>query len=344
MSVSHQFPLLRRIFNDVARAGSWVVSRLKQAGLANVRMIETESHLIVYGDWLHAASDKPTVLIYGHFDVQPAEPLDLWDRLPFNPILIDETVRGRGASDDKGEMLIPILAAEALLSSEGKLPVNVNFFFEGQEEIGFPTLQACITDNSDLLKVDMIFSAEGGQWGEDQPSMIVGLKALARPTLELNGIWRGYLRGKGTKTVLPAKAYAKITCRLVANQEPEKLYMLIKQHIQEHTPRDISKGISRIPGSAAPFLVPSAHNSSQIAAEILSEVYGKASCTVRIGGSIPATSMLLKELGVHATVFAFGLNDEKVHAPNEFFRLSSFRRGQEAYCKPLHKLGLKDQA
>lgn len=424
-------------FDDVVRAGNWVVSRLKQAGIANARMMKTETHPIVYGDWLQAGSDKPTVLIYGHFDVQPAEPLNLWDSPPFEPILVGGTIRGRGASDDKGGMLIPILAAEALLSSEGKLPVNVKFFFEGQEEIGSPTLQAFITDNSDLLKADMIFSADGGQWGEDQPSMIMGLKGLvgceimvsgasgdqhsgmqgggianpihalshiiasmkdingeikvtgfydevvelnvhdrqsisrvpfdedayikklgvpdvfgetgfttperlwARPTLELNGIWGGY-QGEGTKTVLPAKAYAKITCRLVADQKPDQIHMLLKQHIQEHTPRGVTTDISRLPGSAEPFLVPSGHNSSQIAAEILSEVYGKAPYNVRIGGSIPVMSMLLKELGVHATVFAFGLNDEKIHAPNEFFRLSSFRRGQEAYCKLLHKLGWKD--
>ena len=424
-------------FDDVVRAGKWVVGRLQKAGIANARMMETETHPIVYGDWMLAGSDKLTVLIYGHFDVQPAEPFDLWDSPPFEPIVVDGAVRGRGASDDKGGMLIPILAAEALLASDGKLPVNVKFFFEGQEEIGSPTLQAFITQNSDLLKADMIFSADGGQWGEDQPSMITGLKGLvgcemtvcgasgdqhsgmqgggianpihalshiiasmkdlngdinvagfyddvveltihdrqtiaevpfdedayikklgvpdvfgemgfttperlwARPTLELNGIWGGY-QGEGTKTVLPAKASAKITCRLVANQNPEQIFVLLKKHIEENTPRGVTADISRLPGSADPFLVPSGHNSSQIAAEVLSEVYGKAPYKVRIGGSIPVMSMLLKELGVHATVFAFGLDDEKIHAPNEFFRLSSFRRGQEAYCELLQKLGGKD--
>lgn len=426
-------------FDDVVKAGNWVVSRLQRAGIANARMMATETHPIVYGDWMDAGSDKPTILIYGHFDVQPAEPFDLWDSPPFEPIVVNDAVRGRGASDDKGGMLIPILAAEALLASEGKLPVNVKFFFEGQEEIGSPTLQAFISQNGNLLKADMIFSADGGQWGEDQPSMITGLKGLvgcaitvngatsdqhsgmhgggianpihalshiiasmkdlngeikvagfyddvvelsvhdrqaiaevpfdeqdyvkglgvpdvfgeegfttperlwARPTLELNGIWGGY-QGEGTKTVLPAKAQAKITCRLVANQSPEYIYILLKQHVEENTPSGVTAEVLRLPGSADPFLVPSGHNSSQIAAEVLGEVYGKKPYTVRTGGSIPVMSMLLNELGVHATVFAFGLDDEKIHAPNEFFRLASFRRGQEAYCTLLHKLGGTDQA
>ena len=421
-------------FGDVVRAGHWVVERLTRAGIENVRFMETQTHPVVYGDWLKAGSDKPTVLIYGHFDVQPAEPFDLWESPPFEPVVVDDTVRGRGASDDKGGMLIPILAAEALLSTEGKLPVNVKFFFEGQEEIGSPTLAPFIAENTRLLQADMIFSADGGQWDENQPNMIIGLKGLvgceitvsgakgdqhsgmqgggianpihalshiiasmkgldgkitvegfyddvvplsepdrqaiakvpfdegryisdlgvpdvfgepgystnerlwARPTLELNGIWGGY-QGKGTKTVLPAQAHAKITCRLVANQDPERIYDLLKAHVEANIPTGVSAEVKRLPGSANPFLTPSGHNSSKIAAEVLSEVYGKDPYIVRTGGSIPVMSMLLDQLGIHATIFAFGLEDEKVHAPNEFFRLSSFRRGQQAYCQLLNKLG-----
>ena len=127
-------------FKDVEKAGEWVVARLKQAGLKNARMMPTETHPVVYADWLQAGEDKPTILVYGHFDVQPADPLDLWDSPPFEPIVKDGKIYGRGASDDKGNMLAPILAAEALLSSTGQLPVNLKFFFEGQEEIGSPTL------------------------------------------------------------------------------------------------------------------------------------------------------------------------------------------------------------
>ena len=159
---------------DVVAAGDWVVARLLAAGVENVRMMPTAGHPVVYGDWLHAGAGKPTVLIYGHFDVQPAEPFDLWQTPPFAPQVRDGKVWGRGASDDKGGMLIPILSVEAMLKTSGRLPVNVKFFFEGQEEIGSPHLPPFISANGALLKADMIFSADGSQWGEDQPNLITG--------------------------------------------------------------------------------------------------------------------------------------------------------------------------
>ena len=369
-----------------------------------VRMMATEGHPVVYGDWLHANPRKPTVLIYGHFDVQPAEPYDLWQTPPFLPEVRDGEVWGRGASDDKGGMLIPILSVEALLKTTGSLPVNVKFFFEGQEEIGSPHLSAFIAANGPLLKADMIFSADGNQWAEDQPNLITGLKGLiaaqiivtgakadqhsgqqgggianpiqglshiiasmkgvngkvkvvgfyndvidltieertaidrvpfdeaqyisdlgisdvfgeegystrqrlwARPTFELNGIWGGW-QGNGIKTVLPAQAFAKITCCLVANQKPDLIFARLRTHIKAYCPKGLSVTVERLAGSADPFLVPSGHNSSTVAAEVLTEVYGKAPYITRTGGSIPVMAMLLNELGVHATVFAFGMND-----------------------------------
>ena len=369
-----------------------------------VRMMATEGHPVVYGDWLHANPRKPTVLIYGHFDVQPAEPYDLWQTPPFLPEVRDGEVWGRGASDDKGGMLIPILSVEALLKTTGSLPVNVKFFFEGQEEIGSPHLSAFIAANGPLLKADIIFSADGSQWAEDQPNLITGLKGLiaaqitvtgakvdqhsgqqgggianpiqglshiiasmkgvdgkvkvagfyndvidltieertaidrvpfdeaqyisdlgisdvfgeegystrqrlwARPTFELNGIWGGW-QGNGIKTVLPAQAFAKITCRLVANQKPDLIFARLRTHIEAYCPKGLSVTVERLAGSADPFLVPSGHNSSTVAAEVLTEVYGKAPYITRTGGSIPVMAMLLNELGVHATVFAFGMND-----------------------------------
>jgi acetylornithine deacetylase/succinyl-diaminopimelate desuccinylase-like protein len=418
---------------DVVTAGNWVVARMQAAGIENVRMMPTAGHPVVYGDWLHAGADKPTILIYGHFDVQPAEPFDLWDTPPFEPVERDGKIYGRGASDDKGGMLIPIVATEALLQTTGELPVNVKFFFEGQEEIGSPHLPPFIAANGALLKADMIFSADGSQWSEDQPNLMTGLKGLvaaevtvtgakgdqhsgqqgggianpiqglaqiiasmkgldgkitvegfyddvidltiedraaiarvpfdeaayveqmgvpeafgeegytirerlwARPTFELNGIWGGW-QGGGIKTVLPAEACAKITCRLVANQTPDAIFDLLRAHIEGHVPKGLRATVDRLAGSADPFLVPAGHNSSTVAGEVLAEVYGKTPFLARSGGSIPVMTMLLKELGVHATVFAFGLPDENLHAPNEFFRLSSFRIGQEAYCKLLERL------
>ena len=419
---------------DVEAAGEWVVARLKAAGAENVAMYPTAGHPVVYGDWLHAGADKPTVLLYGHFDVQPAEPFELWETPPFEAALRNDRIYGRGASDDKGGMMTPIIAAEALLKTTGKLPVNVKFFFEGQEEIGSPTLAPFISANSKMLKADMIISADGGQWSETEPCLLLGLKGLvgcevtvtgaksdlhsglhgggvanalhglsqiiaelkgrdgrinvpgfyddvidltiddreaiarapfdeaeyiadldvpdvfgeegyttrenlwARPTLEINGRWGGY-QGGGIKTVLPREAKAKITCRLVANQTPDKIYGLLKAHIETLTPKGLRVSVERLPGNADPFLVPNGHNATSAVNEVLKEVYGRDPYLVRTGGSIPVMTLLLKELGVHGAVMAFGLEDENIHAPNEFYRLSSYRKGQIAYCKLLERLG-----
>ena len=414
-------------FDDVMNAGNWVVRRLVAAGISNARLLPTKTHPVVYADWLLAGEDKPTILIYGHFDVQPVDPLDSWESPPFQPEIRDNCIFGRGASDDKGNMLAPIIAIEAYLKANGSLPVNVKFFYEGQEEIGSPTLPEFIKENGSMLSADMIFSSDGGQWGKDQPSLVMGLKGLvgcelkvtaagrdlhsgmhgggianpihalsliissmkdkfgkitvdgfyddvidltvedrreiakvpfdeddyckslgapeafgeigytipesrwARPTLELNGIWGGY-QGKGTKTVLPSEASAKITCRLVADQKPAKIYELLKVHIESNVPKGVTVSVDQLPGNANPFLVPKGHNSSEIVRSVLQKLYNKKPFEIRVGGSIPVMSTLLEELGVHATMFAFGLDDEQIHAPNEFFRLESFEKAQKAYC------------
>ena len=414
-------------FEDVMNAGNWVVRRLVAAGISNARLLPTKTHPVVYADWLLAGEDKPTILIYGHFDVQPVDPLDSWESPPFQPEIRDNCIFGRGASDDKGNMLAPIIAIEAYLKANGSLPVNVKFFYEGQEEIGSPTLPEFIKENGSMLSADMIFSSDGGQWGKDQPSLVMGLKGLvgcelkvtaagrdlhsgmhgggianpihalsliissmkdkfgkitvdgfyddvidltvedrreiakvpfdeddycksvgapeafgeigytipesrwARPTLELNGISGGY-QGKGTKTVLPSEASAKITCRLVADQKPAKIYELLKVHIESNVPKGVTVSVDQLPGNANPFLVPKGHNSSEIVRSVLQKLYNKKPFEIRVGGSIPVMSTLLEELGVHATMFAFGLDDEQIHAPNEFFRLESFEKAQKAYC------------
>jgi len=419
---------------DVERAGEWVVARLKTAGVENVEMMPTDGHPVVYGDWLHAGEDKPTILIYGHFDVQPAEPFELWDNPPFEPVIKDGHVIGRGASDDKGGMLIPILSAEALLKTTGALPVNVKFFFEGQEEIGSPDLPPFIAANRDKFSCDMIYSADGLQWSADEPNIVVGLKGLvgaeirlsgpnadqhtglhgggianplmalsqlvasmkdlsgkitidgfyegvedlteeereeiacvpfdeeqyvkelgvteihgeegyttyerlwARPTLDVNGIWGGY-QGEGTKTVHPSEASVKITCRLVKGQHPYEIFARIAEHVDANTPVGVRAEVKRLPGSALPFHVPRHHNASQVATEVLEEVYDMAPYVTRLGGSIPVMNIFQQELGVTGTMFGFSVGDEKLHAPNEFFRLKNFERGQVAYCRLLEKLG-----
>ena len=172
---------------DVKHAAEWVRDRSTRAGMENATIYPTAGHPVVCADWLHAGADKPTILIYGHFDVQPAEPFNLWTSPPFDPEIRGDRLYGRGATDDKGGMLIPILAVEAMLKETGTLPVNVRFFFEGQEEIGSPDLQPFIDANQHLLNADMIFSADGGQWDPDHPQIILGLKGLVSFEIKVQG-------------------------------------------------------------------------------------------------------------------------------------------------------------
>lgn len=419
---------------DVQRAAEWVAARLTAAGAERAEVLPTAGHPVVCAEWLHAGADKPTLLIYGHFDVQPAEPFDLWTTPPFEPEIRDGRIWGRGASDDKGGMLIPILAFEAMLRANGRLPVNVKFFFEGQEEIGSPDLPPFVAAHADRLQADMIFSADGLQWAPGQPQIVEALKGLvsleivvsgprsdqhsgmvgggianpalalahilgglrnadglitvegfyddviplsdevraaidrvpfpdadllaetgasatwgepgyttkerifARPTLDINGLTSGW-QGAGTKTVLPAVASAKITCRLVAAQSPEAIFEAIRAHVAKHCPPGVTAEVRRNPGRADPFLVPAGHNATAVASQILQEVYGRAPYRTRVGGSIPVMTTLLETLGVHAVMFGFSHGDENLHAPNEFFRLDAFRLGQTAYGRLFERLG-----
>ena len=360
----------------------------------------------------------------------------LWSQPPFEPVIKDGLIFARGASDDKGNLLAPILAVEALLKTQGKLPVNVKFFFEGQEEIGSPQLPDFISSHRDLLACDLILSADGGQWEEDQPALVVGrrgicalqldlksaagdvhsgsyggtflnpIHALAnlidsmrspdgrimvdgfyddvlvvsdaerdqlaripydenkymrelgvkqlwgesgystyerawiRPTLEVNGIWGGFL-GEGIKTVIPSEAHAKITCRLVPDQEPDKIFELIVAHVEKQVSAATTAVVKKLAGSADPFLIPYDHPGNQAARATFCDLYGKEPYAVRMGGTIPVSGIFLKFLNAHMVNFAFSLNDENIHAPDEFFRISSFKRSLNAYCMILERLGGK---
>lgn len=419
---------------DVMLAAEWVQKRVTQAGMENAIILPTAGHPCVYADWLHAGPDHPTILIYGHFDVQPAEPFDLWTSPPFEPAIRDGRVYGRGASDDKGSMLTAVFGVEALLATEKKLPVNVKFLFEGQEEIGSPDLPPFIEANRERLAADMIFSADGLQWSEDTPQLVMGLKGVssmeiivtgphsdqhsglhgggianpalaltqiiaslksrdgriaidgfyddvipltdedraeiaripydeaeylaqtgapatvgepgfttrerlwARPALDVNGLTSGW-QGAGTKTVLPGEARAKISCRLVAGQTPERVFERVRDHVAKHLPDGVTARVEKIPGRGDPFLVPRGHNASAVAANVLKEIYGKEPYLARLGGSVPVMTTFLDVLGVHATMFGFSHDDENLHAPDEFFRLSVFRRGQIAYARLLEEIG-----
>jgi acetylornithine deacetylase/succinyl-diaminopimelate desuccinylase-like protein len=418
---------------DVQEAARWVANRLTAAGLEHVQILPTAGHPVVFGEWLHAPG-KPVVMIYGHFDTQPADPLDLWTSPPFEPEIRDDRVYARGASDDKGNMLIPVLAVEALLKTEGALPINVKFFLEGQEEIGSPQLPDLIAAQKDLLACDLVVSADGGQHSEDQPALVVAFKGLAgvqidvrgartdlhsgvyggavsnpihalvhildsmrspenkiliagfydevvpltaedrasiaaipfdepvykeslgvdallpepgytpqehlaaRPTLEVNGIWGGF-QGEGIKTVLPNEAHAKITCRLVPDQDPATIVELLTRHVERNTPAGVRATVRAFPGGDRAYLIPVEHWGNQAAAAVHTELYGKAPYILRTGGSIPVCGLFLSLLGAYTVNFAFGLMDEQIHAPDEFLRLSSFRRGPVAYVRLLQRLG-----
>ncbi|MEA3407277.1 MAG: dipeptidase [Chloroflexota bacterium] len=417
---------------DVKQAGEWVAARLREAGMEQVEMMPTGGHPVVYGEWLHAPQE-PTILIYGHFDTQPVDPLELWDQPPFEPAIKNDRIYARGATDDKGNMLIPILAAEALLETEGKLPVNIKFFFEGQEEIGSPQLPEFLANHKDLLACDLVLNADAGQFSENHPGLHVGLRGICdlqidvrgpdhdlhsgtyggavqnpihalvqllssmrapdgrilvdgfydnvrplteeerkriaavpydeeeykeeigvaelfgepgystrertwtRPTLEINGIYGGF-QGEGTKTVLPSEAHAKITCRLVPDQDPDRISECLKQHIAAHRPPGVTIETVNLSLGAKPYSVPAGHPGNQAAADVLEEVYGVEPYYIRTGGTVPITSLFLEHLKAYSVSFAFGLPDERMHSPNEFFRLKSFRRGQRAYVLMLKRL------
>ena len=418
---------------EVERAARWVAGRLSAAGLENVEVLPTGGHPVVAGDWLHAPG-KPTILIYGHFDVQPVDPLNLWTNPPFEPTLRDGRVYARGAADMKGNLLASIVGVEALLKTQGALPVNVKFFLEGQEEIGSPQLPSFVAAKRQRFACDLVVSGDGGQWGENQPALGIATRGLAgvqvdvrgaatdlhsglfggtvqnaihalvtlldslrgsngkiqvegfyddvvpltaddrariaeipfdevaymrdlgidalvgeegytprertwaRPTLEINGIWGGF-QGEGIKTVLPNEAHAKITCRLVPNQDPPKIVEQITRHAAKHAPPGAKVTVRPLPGQAKPYHLPADHPGNWAARDVLSELYGKEPYYTRSGGTIPVTELFRTHLGADTISFAFSLDDEKFHAPDEFTRLAGFERGQMAYCKLLERLG-----
>ncbi len=418
---------------DVARAAEWVAQRLTSAGAENVQVLPTGGHPVVYGDWLHAAG-KPTILIYGHFDVQPVDPVELWTHPPFEPTIVDDRVYARGASDDKGNMLAPILALEALLRSEGAAPVNLKFCFEGQEEIGSPQIPEFMPAHVDRFASDLAVSADGGQFSETEPLLLMSLRGICgvqidvhgastdlhsglhggriqnpihaltqilsslrradgtvavegfyddvaaltpearaavarvpfdrdeylhevgleeefgepgytnrergwvRPTLEMNGIWGGF-QEDGIKTVLPNAAHAKITCRLVADQDPERIINLLEEHIAQQAPPGVRVEVNPLSIRGRPYSIAADHWGNRAAAAVLTEFYGREPYQTRSGGSIPITGVFLEQLGIDTIGFGFGIEDENYHAPDEFFRLASFRKGQRAYGRLLEELG-----
>ena len=418
---------------DVRRAAKFVAGQLDKIGLNNVSIEETEGHPIVLGEYLEAGPDKPTILIYGHYDVQPPDPLDEWETPPFEPTVRDGKIYARGASDDKGQSYTHIKAIESFLKTGTELPVNVKFIIEGEEEIGSPSLVPFLAANKERLACDMVLVSDTAMFAKDTPSITYGLRGLmylevevigpnrdlhsgvygggvqnpvnalcemiaklkdekgviqipgfydkvrpltdmereaygelpfdqdaynktlnieeefgedgystlervsARPSLDVNGIWGGY-QGKGAKTVLPAKAFAKISARLVPDQESKEVYKQIESFLHEVKPPGVRVNVKEHHGGY-PVLVDLDFYGLKAAAAAFEDVYGKEALFSREGGSIPIVADFAKTLNATTILMGLGLNSDSIHSPNEHFHLKDFERGMKTSARFFELLG-----
>jgi acetylornithine deacetylase/succinyl-diaminopimelate desuccinylase-like protein len=416
---------------DVQKAAGWVAEALSNIGMEKVEVYQTKGHPVVYGEWLKAEG-KPTVLIYGHYDVQPVDPLHLWDSPPFEAEIRDEKLYARGASDDKGQAFMHVKALQAILETTGSLPINVKFLIEGEEEVGSPNLPAFVAENKELLAADVIVISDSSMLEKGKPTICYGLRGLCgvqidvkgpkgdlhsglyggavqnpihalveivnsfhnengyitvdgfydqvaeltadekaayaalgireesfveqlgvpemfgeegfttlertwvRPTLEVNGIYGGF-QGDGIKTVIPSEAHAKITCRLVPNQDPDVIAELLQKHIKAQAPAGVTVEVTLF-DKGTPFVTPFDHPAIQAAGRAYEKVYNVPTSFTRSGGSIPIVATFDQILGTPVVLMGFGLPDENFHAPNEHFHLENFDKGLQTLCHYWYEL------
>ncbi len=419
--------------SDIERAATWLRDKLWDAGFAEAEVMPTSGHPIVYGAWTEAGPEAPTILIYGHYDVQPPDPLDLWETPPFEPTLVDEDIFARGASDDKGQLYTHVKAIEAFNETRGALPINVKCIFEGEEESGSPSLEPFIREHKELLDADVAVISDTGFVRKGTPSIVYGLRGLAyleleltgpdhdlhsgiyggavlnpinalcaiiaqlqdesghitipgfydnvrelsaedraeladvpfereawieeagvtsdwgepdytiterttaRPTLDVNGIWGGYIE-PGAKTVLPSKAFAKISMRLVPDQDPARIAELVCGRIEELAPQAVQVVIRDLHGGE-PAIVDRDSPMMEAASRAYAEAFGQAPLLVRRGGSIPVVAKFQSMLGMETILMGFGLPDDRLHSPNEKFHLPNFYRGIETSIHFMSFLG-----
>jgi len=405
---------------DIEKAASWVAEKLRAAGLENIRITPTKMHPLVYGESLNAPG-KPTILFYGHYDVQPAEPLELWTSPAFEPTVRGGNLFGRGAADDKGQVHIHIKALEALLKTNGKLPLNVKVMIEGEEEVGSVNLWDFVNQNRAQLKADALVVSDTSMLAKGVPSVTYGLRGLnyyqieitgpaqdlhsgvfggavpnpitilaetiaklhdknfrvavpgfyddvdelsreerkalnnlpwkekefrktvgapelcgekgysiverlwTRPTLELNGIWGGYT-GEGAKTVIPAKAHAKLSTRLVPHQNPAKIAKLVERQIRKLLPPTVRCKFEVL-STGKPWVAPYTHPIFQKAIHALEAGFKKKAVFIREGGSIPFVTQMHDTFKVPCVLMGFGLPDENAHAPDEHIALENYYGG-----------------
>jgi len=418
---------------DCRKTAEKLAAELKRIGMENVRLIETKGHPLVCADWLHAAA-KPTALMYGHYDVQPADPLDEWHTPPFEPTERNGNLYARGAVDDKGQMYMHVKALESLLAAGGKLPLNVRVLLEGEEEVGGEGIAAYVAMKPADLKADFALISDTELFAPGLPTLCVGLRGMiytelevrgaktdlhsgmyggaapnpfvalaqiiaglkdregkilipgfyddveapsaeelaawkslpfdeehyretevgskqlvgeagysvlertwARPTLEVHGMPGGFI-GAGAKTVIPAKALAKISMRLVPNMTPAKSFAQYKAYVEEITPAGVEVSV-RLIHQGDPCLIPVDNPYIQAATKALHEVWGKDTVFIRSGGSIPIVGDLDRHLGLPSVMMGFGLPDDNLHAPNEKFNLENFRLGIQSVIGFLEEAG-----
>lgn len=406
---------------DVRKAADYIVQKLKDAGADKVELCETKGHPIVYGEKM-VDPKLPTVLVYGHYDVQPPDPLELWNTPPFEPTVRDGKIYARGACDDKGQMYMHIKAFEILVK-HNLLSSNVKFMIEGEEEVGSDNLGTFVKENKEKLKADVILISDTSIISLDQPSITAGLRGLSymevevtgpnrdlhsgvyggavanpanvlskmiaslhdengrvtiphfydnvaelshadrnalnkapfdleeykkelgidaiagetgyttlertgtRPTLDVNGIWGGYT-GEGAKTVLPSKASAKISMRLVPNQRPDEITELFTKHFISIAPKTVKVKVTAHHGGE-PAVTPTDSKAFKAAAKAFEEVWGKTPIPTRDGGSIPIVALFKKELGLDTVLMGFGLDTDALHSPNEHYGIKNFLIGIE---------------
>jgi acetylornithine deacetylase/succinyl-diaminopimelate desuccinylase-like protein len=405
---------------DTRRAAEFVAEEARRIGLEHVEIMQTDGYPVVYGDWLHAEG-KPTVLIYGHYDVQPPEPLELWTNPPFEPTVRGDSIYARGSVDDKGQVFMHLKSLEAVMKTRGGLPLNVKIIIEGEEEIGSPNLAPFIAKHRDLLKCDAVMISDTTMYDYEMPGITYGLRGLAyfevhvtgakgdlhsgmfggavanpinalceliakmkdekgriqlpgfyddvidvspqeraelarlpynvedfkkmldisetvgeagytdierlwaRPTLDVCGIWGGY-QGEGAKTVLPSKAGAKISMRLVANQDYEKIGDMLRAFVEQNKPRGVTVEVVELHGGP-PAITPTDSVPVKAALAALEKAFGIKPFLIRSGGSIPIVADFERELDVPVVLMGFGLPDQNAHAPDEKMNLKNYHRG-----------------
>ncbi len=410
---------------DCRRAANWLVAELQRIGFEHAEASETAGLPIVYADWLHAEG-APTILVYGHYDVQPVDPLNEWETAPFDPFIRFGRVVGRGAADDKGQISMHLRAAEAFLATRGTLPINLRFVFEGEEESSSVNIPGWLRENRDRLGCDAVIISDTGFFEGNAPALTLGLRGLLytqidvsgcasdvhsggyggivenpanalariisdlkdrdgviqipgfyddvveltpeerarvaaipfraeellevtgapslhgetgysilervgyRPTLDVNGIWGGF-QGDGSKTIIPGQAHAKISCRLVPDQDPEALFERLKAYVLEVAPPGVIVDVKNL-GSGRPTVVSADNPVALAASRALEATFGAQPYLIRGGGSIPVAEVFEHVLDRPPILLGFANPDDRAHAPNEFMRVANYETGIRTIC------------